>query len=104
MLFHCLRWKPNILLSLLDVLNCCEQNTFCLNLAGYMCLYFCDNTSAINLSSNPIQHIRTRHIDIKYYFIHDLAQRGETCIDYICSNDQIPDIFTKVLPLDQSVY
>ncbi|XP_050217613.1 secreted RxLR effector protein 161-like [Mercurialis annua] len=31
----------------------------------------CDNTSAINLSKNPIQHSRSKHIDIRHYFIRD---------------------------------
>jgi hypothetical protein len=34
----------------------------------------CDNTSAINISKNPIQHFRTKHIDIRHYFIRDLVE------------------------------
>lgn len=65
---------------------------------------FCDNTSAINSTKNPIQHSRTKHIDIKHHFIRDLVQKGESCIDYVCSKDQIADIFSKTLPLDQFAY
>jgi len=36
---------------------------------GVLTLY-CDNLSAINISKNPIQHSRTKHIDICYHFIH----------------------------------
>ena len=32
---------------------------------------FCDNTSAINLTNNPIQHSKAKHIEIKYHFIRD---------------------------------
>ena len=31
----------------------------------------CDNTSAINLSKNLIQHLRTKHIDIRHHFLRD---------------------------------
>jgi hypothetical protein len=33
----------------------------------------CDNTSAINISKNPVQHSRTKHIDIRYHFLRDLV-------------------------------
>jgi len=36
----------------------------------------CDNTSAINLSKNPIQHSRTNHIDIRHHFLCDHALKG----------------------------
>ena len=35
---------------------------------------FCDNTSAINISKNPVLHSRTKHIDIRHHFIHDLVE------------------------------
>jgi hypothetical protein len=37
----------------------------------------CDNTSAINISKNPILHSRTKHIEIRHHFIHDHVQKGE---------------------------
>ena len=55
----------------------------------YNCVpMYCDNTSAINLiKKNPIQHFRTKHIVIKHHFIRDLVQKGEICVQYICSKD-----------------
>ena len=41
---------------------------------------YCDNTSAINLIKNSIQHSRTKHIDIKHHFIPDLDQKSEICV------------------------
>jgi hypothetical protein len=33
----------------------------------------CDNTSAISLSKNPIQHSKSKHIPIKYHYLRDQA-------------------------------
>ncbi|KAL5537917.1 hypothetical protein UlMin_045747 [Ulmus minor] len=38
---------------------------------GMLTLY-CDNTSAINISKNPVQHSMTKHIQIRYHFIREL--------------------------------
>ena len=47
----------------------------------------CDNESAIKLTNNPVQHARTKHIDIRHHFIRD---------------HQLADIFTK--PLDEKMF
>ena len=56
-----------------------------------------DNISAINLSKNPIQYSRTKHIDIRYYFLRDHIQNGDISLDFIDTNNQLADIFTKTL-------
>ena len=55
----------------------------------------CDNTSAINLTKNPIQHSRTKHIDIKHHFIRVHAQKGDITLEFISTKEKIADIFTK---------
>ena len=59
---------------------------------------FCDNTSAINISKNPVQHSRTKHIDIRYHFIRELVEDRTISIEYVDTLNQLADIFTK--PLD----
>ena len=59
---------------------------------------FCDNTSAINLSKNPIQHSKSKHIEIHYHFIQDLVEEKVVCLEFIHTNNQKANIFTK--PLD----
>ena len=62
-----------------------------------MCV-FCDNTSAINLSKNPVQHSKSKHIEIRYHFIRDLVEDKIVCLEFINTENQKADIFTK--PLD----
>src|SRR4051812_34236268 len=57
----------------------------------------CDNTSAINIAKNPIQHSRTKHIEIRHHFIRDHVSRGSIVLDYVRTDDQLADIFTKPL-------
>jgi len=58
---------------------------------------FCDNTTAICLSKNPILHSRAKHIEIKPHFIRDYVQEGILDIQFIDTEDQLADIFTKPL-------
>ena len=61
----------------------------------------CDNTSAINLSKNPIQHSRTNHIEIRYHFLRNHVQNGDIVLEFTNTHDQLADIFTKPLPEDR---
>ena len=58
----------------------------------------CDNTSAINLSKNPILHSRTRHIEIRHHFLRDHVQKGDCVLEFVDTKNQLADIFTKPLP------
>ena len=60
----------------------------------------CDNESAIKISHNPVQHSKTKHIEICHHFIRDHIKRGDIDIIYINTQEQLADIFTK--PLDEA--
>ncbi|KAK2986839.1 hypothetical protein RJ640_011064 [Escallonia rubra] len=60
-------------------------------------IVFCDNNSAIKLSKNPVLHGRSKHIDVKYYFLRDLSIDGTIDLKYCRSEAQVADIFTKPL-------
>jgi hypothetical protein len=62
----------------------------------------CDNTSAINISKNPIQHSRTKHIDIRHHFLCDLVESEVVSLSFIPTKNQLADILTK--PLDCSKF
>ena len=51
-----------------------------------MCV-FCDNMSAINLSKNPVQHSKSKHIEIQYHFIRDLVEEKTVYLEFINTNN-----------------
>nr|GEW79215.1 ribonuclease H-like domain-containing protein [Tanacetum cinerariifolium] len=59
-------------------------------------LVYCDNVSDVYLSSNPVQHQRTKHIEIDIHFVRDLVATGHVL--HVPSRYQFADIFTKGLP------
>ena len=61
-----------------------------------MVVYY-DNSSAIDISKNPVQHFKTKHIEIRYHFIRDLVERNIVTLEYIPIERQNVDIFTKSL-------
>ncbi|WRX11175.1 Integrase [Theobroma cacao] len=60
-------------------------------------LIYCDNTSAINISKNPVQHSRTKHIEIRHHFVRDHVVKGDIKIEFVNTLQQLADIFTKPL-------
>jgi hypothetical protein len=62
----------------------------------------CDNECAIYMADNPVEHSRTKHIDIWYHFLRDHQQKGDIEIAYVNTHNQLADIFTK--PLDEKTF
>jgi len=61
----------------------------------------CNNTSAINLTKNHIQHSRTKHIEVRHHFIRDHIANGDCEIKFVSTERQLADIFTKLLSKDR---
>jgi hypothetical protein len=57
----------------------------------------CDNESAIYMVDNPVEHSRTKHINIRYHFLRDHQQKGDIEIAYVNTHNQLVVIFTKAL-------
>ncbi|GKB11488.1 retrovirus-related pol polyprotein from transposon TNT 1-94 [Tanacetum coccineum] len=64
----------------------------------------CDNKGAIDLSKNPVQHSRTKHIKIRHHFLRDNVQKGDISIKKVPSVDNIADILTKPLKRESFNY
>jgi hypothetical protein len=65
---------------------------------------YCDNTSAINISKNPVMHSKTKHIPIKYHFLREHFAEKNIRVEYVGKKEQVVDIFTKPLPREAFEY
>ena len=61
-------------------------------------LVYCDNISAVYMSSNPVQHQRTKHIEIDLHFVRERVALGHVKVLHVPTSSQYADIFTKGLP------
>jgi hypothetical protein len=59
---------------------------------------YCDNISAVYLSTNPVQHQRIKHIEIDLHFICDKVAAGVVQVLHVPITAQYADIFTKKFP------
>ena len=58
---------------------------------------FCDNKAAIDISHNPIQHDRTKHVEVDRHFIKHNLETKIIQFPFVKSEDQLADILTKVV-------
>ena len=58
---------------------------------------FYDNKSVISTANNPVQHDRTKHVEIDRHFIKEKLESGVICIPFITIGQQIIDVLTKSL-------
>jgi len=63
----------------------------------YCTRIWCDNSSTIKLSKNPVMHGRSKHIDVRYHFLRNLTKEGLMDLVHCGSRDQLADIMTKPL-------
>ena len=54
--------------------------------------FLCDNESAVKIANNPVQHSRTKHIDIRHHFLRDHVARNDISLCGVRSEDQLADI------------
>nr|GEU89908.1 hypothetical protein [Tanacetum cinerariifolium] len=65
---------------------------------------YCDSKVAIAISCNPVQHSRTKHIDVRYHFIKENVEKGIVELFFIETEYQLADLFTKDLPEERFKY
>lgn len=61
-------------------------------------ILFEDNQSCIAIATNPTNHKRSKHIDIKYHFTREQVENKMICLKYVSTGNQEADLFTKSLP------
>ena len=59
-----------------------------------------DNQGCIALSENPVMHKRTKHIDVRHYFIRERVESGDIALKYVATKNQLADLLTKPLQRD----
>ena len=62
---------------------------------------FEDNQSAICLAKSQQVQGRTKHVEIKYHIIRDMAEAGRIKLTYCASEDMVADMLTEGLPIKQ---
>nr|GEV51757.1 hypothetical protein [Tanacetum cinerariifolium] len=65
---------------------------------------YCDSKVAIAISCNPVQHSRTKHIDIRYHFIKEKVEKCIVELFFVRTEYQLADLFTKALPEERFKY
>jgi len=74
--------------SLLSELNVLRKGTSKL---------WCDNKSAINIANNPVQHDRTKHVEVDRFFIKEKIDEGTLELSHVILREQLADCLTKGL-------
>ena len=59
---------------------------------------YCDNQGAIALAKDNKFHSRTKHIDLRYHFVREAVEENKIKFDYVLTDENVADIFTKALP------
>nr|GEV11339.1 retrovirus-related Pol polyprotein from transposon TNT 1-94 [Tanacetum cinerariifolium] len=59
---------------------------------------YCDSKAAIAILCNPIQHLRTKYINVRYHFIKEKVKKGIVELFFVGTEYQLADLFTKALP------
>nr|GEV42218.1 retrovirus-related Pol polyprotein from transposon TNT 1-94 [Tanacetum cinerariifolium] len=65
---------------------------------------YCNSKAAIAISCNPVQHSRTKHIDVRYHFIKEQVEKGIVELFFVRTEYPLADLFTKSLPVEMFKY
>ena len=60
-------------------------------------MILCDNESCINMKENHVFHDKTNHIEIRYYYIHDMRKKGVVKLQFVGTDEHVADMSTNPL-------
>jgi hypothetical protein len=66
------------------------------------CRLICDNQASVSISNNPVQHDRTKHVEVDRHFIKEKFENQIISVPLVRSKDQLADILTKVVTAERS--
>ena len=84
----------NVTCEIMWILKICNDLNVHVNTPVEM---FCDNSSAMHISANPVLHERSKHFEIDLFFIREKISDGVTKTIKVKSENNVADIFTKGL-------
>nr|GFA35769.1 retrovirus-related Pol polyprotein from transposon TNT 1-94 [Tanacetum cinerariifolium] len=65
---------------------------------------YCDSKAAMAISFNPVQHSRTKYIDVRYHFKKEKVEKGIVELFFVGTEYQLADLFTNALPEERFKY
>ena len=71
-------------------------------LPGQPIRLYCDNKAACDIAQNPVQHDRTKHVEVDRFFIKEKLDEKIVELPKIRSEDQLVDILTKLFQVECS--
>ena len=60
-------------------------------------MILCENQICIKMTKNPVFHDKSKHIEIRYFYIRDMVQKGAIKIHYVIIDEEVVDVLTKPL-------
>ena len=60
-------------------------------------MILCDNQSCVKMKKNPVFHDKSKHIELWYFYIRGMVQKGVINLWYVSTDEQVPDLLTKTL-------
>ena len=62
---------------------------------------FGDNKGSLCLAKNPQDHQKSKHIEVRYFFIRQKVEENRVKVQYVNTTDQLADLLTKALAAPQ---
>ena len=60
-------------------------------------MILCDNQHCIKMIENPMFHDKMNNIEIWYFYIHDMVQKGDVKLQYVSTDEHVVAVLTKPL-------